>query len=108
MSTFRMPRINNPTGRNTQCYDVHIHDIVLTFSYQTLIAIMSPRVRARLKNSWGPTTGRHFNEAGVANFPIAKDEEFERIVAHELTGIGAEMTRDRFRQTGTPIPRTAA
>ncbi|MGE0716294.1 MAG: hypothetical protein AB7P02_12705 [Alphaproteobacteria bacterium] len=62
----------NGTGRNTPAHVVAIGaGVRLMFSYSTLIAAtVGGDFRWRLPNLWGPTTGRHFNEFGTANWPV--------------------------------------
>ena len=74
--TRTMTTITNPTGRNTQAYIVKLDDgTQLFFSYKTLIAIDDPNrgYQARIRNSWGPTTGRHFRELGCGKFPVVEE-----------------------------------
>lgn len=62
----------NPTGRKTQAHIVTIGENEYFFSYNTCIAfrgMINGEYRAmRVANSWGPTTGRHFNELGCSQF----------------------------------------
>lgn len=68
-----MTRLFNPTGRNTQAHIVDLGDVELFFSYETLIAVRTPTLRQRVRNSWGPTTGRHFNEMGCGGFDVVEE-----------------------------------
>lgn len=68
-----MAYISNPTGRNTQAHIVTLNNgLEMYFSYQTMIAVRDPNKgnTARVANTWGPTTGRHFNELGCSGFPV--------------------------------------
>jgi hypothetical protein len=86
--------LKNPTGRNTKAYVVTIGDMEYFFSYETCIGFRGPAQSktdpavsfacARIPNSWGPTTGRHFRELGIVNFPIVSQEEFEEIIEGSL------------------------
>lgn len=68
---------SNPFGRNTRAAVVTLSNgTELLFSYSTCIAARHGTRRARLANSWGPTTGRHFNEFGAKDWPILGDTEF--------------------------------
>lgn len=53
------------------------------FSYTTCIAISAIEgnqfTQVRIRNSWGPTTGRHFNEMGCKNFREVSGEQFAAI-----------------------------
>lgn len=91
-----VPTIWNYTGRRTESNAVKIDDIILYFSYETLIAIRSHRVVARLANNWGPTTGRHFKDIGIGEDAIVDDEAFARIVSDEITSIVTRKTRARM------------
>ena len=77
-----IPRLENPTGRNTQAHiftDAEGNEYF--FSYQTCIAYRGQHKghyqRFRRKNDWGPTTGRHFKELGCKDFPEFAGEVFE-------------------------------
>lgn len=61
--------ISNPTGRKTEARVVEIGYLVaLYFSYDTLIGYHVGAERRRISNQWGPTTGRHFRELGIAEW----------------------------------------
>ena len=84
--------ITNPTGRNTKAYVVTIGGNQYFFSYETCIAFAGNAkhsdehgggveyIQVRLKNHWGPTTGRHFNELGCKDFPEVDNALFAKIV----------------------------
>jgi hypothetical protein len=89
--------LKNPTGRKTNAHVVTIGDREYFFSYETCIGYrgwttrrISPETlqttftKARISNSWGPTTGRHFNELGCGDFPIVSQKEFEEIIEGSL------------------------
>jgi hypothetical protein len=64
-------RQSNPTHRNTPARLVEIGSCDLFFSYETLIGYAVPGIgRRRLPNLWGPTTGRHFKELGLAEAEV--------------------------------------
>lgn len=68
---------SNPFDRNTRATVVTLSNgAELLFSYSTCIAARRGTRRARLANSWGPTTGRHFNEFGAADWPILDEAAF--------------------------------
>lgn len=80
-----MIRLTNPTGRKTPAHIVTIGQKEYFFSYQTCIAFRGPDqngniVGLRIANSWGPTTGRHFNELGCKDFHVLSDEAFTEIL----------------------------
>ena len=66
----------NPTNRNTKAYVVDIGNTSLYFSYETLIAYQTQDESKRIKNYWGPTTGRHFNELGCSGFDEIDGDHF--------------------------------
>ena len=71
------PRISNPTGRSTPAHVVTLDDGThLYFSYETCIAQRyfkdGDAVYERVANVWGPTTGRHFNEMGLRDWPVVE------------------------------------
>ena len=73
------------TQRNTKAHVVTVGPHELFFSYQTCIAYrcMPPIgecYTVRIANHWGPTTGRHFREMGVADFKVLSDEEFNATI----------------------------
>lgn len=74
------------TNRNTKACMLSVTGIGdFYFSYETCIAfcglIDDKPATCRVRNRWGPTTGRHFNDLGCANFVEVEDEEFERRIA---------------------------
>lgn len=67
--------------RNTKAYILYLNKGVFFFSYETCIAAqLSTGKELRRANTWGPTTGRHFNELGCKDFPIVSDELFYAVV----------------------------
>ena len=77
-------RLYNPTGRKTQAHIVVIKDVKYYFSYETCIAAQGEfkgyARRIRVANSWGPTTGKHFNELGCKDFEVLEDNIFNKII----------------------------
>jgi hypothetical protein len=67
------------SDRNTKCYIVTIGDVEAFISYDTVIAIRSPKGHGRLRNDWGPTTGRHINEMGLRDWPLVEPAELARL-----------------------------
>ena len=72
------------TGRNTPCYWVTVAGAEILFSYQTPIAVRGPRGSARLHNRWGPTTGRHMNDAGVRDWPEIEHEAMDKMISDSI------------------------
>jgi len=50
----------------------------------------------RVKNEWGPTTGRHINQLGIEDFPIAYPYEMEEAVYNKLQEIGIKTINKRM------------
>ena len=69
---------------NNKAHWVTIGGISVLFSYETAIALRANELSCRLDNSWGPTTGKHFNQCGAGCLPIVSDEEFDRRVKQAL------------------------
>lgn len=70
-------RLYKATNRNTQCYWVDVGNTSILFSYQTAIAVQTPRGKYRIENSWGPTTGRHFSDSNADSWPVISIVELE-------------------------------
>lgn len=62
----------------------------LFFSYRTLIGAevfeddRKARWRYRVRNSWGPTTGRHFREHGIDAWPVYEGDDFAAEVLRRI------------------------
>ena len=78
-------RLWNPTNRNTEARIVEIAHHRFYFSYQTCIAYQGPEGRARIENRWSTTTGKHFNEMGLKEWPIVPDADLEAMIDRALT-----------------------
>jgi len=68
--------------RNTQAHTVTIGPVSLYFSYETLIGASNGTHTVRVANSWGPTTGRHFNDLGIKDALIV--ESLDEFVTYAL------------------------
>lgn len=83
-----MAQISLSTDCNGKAHIVTIGDKELFFSYQTLIAfrgmVAGQFTKVRLSNTWGTTTGRHFNELGAKNFDVVTLAEFNKIVGEAM------------------------
>jgi len=88
-------RLSNPTGRKTEAHVAEVGGNNYYFSYETCIAFSGnvflqdkvpnvQHVQVRLKNHWGPTTGRHFNDLYCGEFDIVDDEEFLSLVGNAV------------------------
>lgn len=77
--------LTNPTGRNTECRALHLGGVTLFFSYSTLIGYETVSGgHARIVNEWGPTSGRHFNECGLADAPIVTPQDLASAVRNAI------------------------
>jgi len=76
--------LTNPTGRKTEARICTIGGSEFYFSYETCIGFRgqsgNTQHQVRIVNSWGPTTGRHFNELGCRDFQTVTQEEFDTIL----------------------------
>lgn len=73
----------NPTGRKTRASVIDTCDhqgrpLRLFLSYDTVIAVRGHNdvgglACVRRSNDWGPTTGRHFSDFGVKDWPVVAD-----------------------------------
>lgn len=78
-------RIDNPTRRRTECRLVSIGRVKLYFSYETLIGVDNGcGSRKRVTNTWGSTTGRHFNECGLQDAEVISADELSQFVRASL------------------------
>ncbi len=81
-----MATLTNPTGRKTEARIATIRGDDYFFSYSTCIAFRGidhrdgEYIRVRVRNQWGPTTGKHFRELGCADFPECSPAELTEIV----------------------------
>jgi hypothetical protein len=82
-------QITNPTGRKTEARVVTIGSNEYFFSYETCIAFRGVsggrEYSIRLPNSWGPTTGKHFNEMGCKNFEVIEQTSFFNAIVDRTT-----------------------
>lgn len=83
-----MARISLSTDCDGKAHIVTIGDNELFFSYQTLIAFRGNTAagyrKVRLSNTWGATTGRHFNQLGARDFEVVQLSEFNAIVGEAM------------------------
>lgn len=74
-------RISHPTDRPNYSV-VTVGDLVLTFSYETVIAFYHPSTGwAVSENRWGPTTGKHLNYCPGRKSDRLPRAEFENRLA---------------------------
>ncbi len=85
MATTRVvtvPKLLKGCDRETRAHRLDIGASSFYFSYETLIAYEGPSGRFRIRNSWGPTTGRHFNDMGCGGFCVMGDEAFSSFISN--------------------------
>jgi hypothetical protein len=67
-----------------KAFIIFIGNAALYFSYTQLIGIATQEHRVRVKNSWGPTTGKHFNQFNIGQYEIVTHDELHKIVNKQL------------------------
>lgn len=82
--------------RNTKRYEARIGRLVLHFSYGTCVGVVYHPlgILARVKNHWGPTTGRHMNEAGMRAWPEVSLEELDGLIQQALAHQGLALFKE--------------
>jgi len=92
-------KFNKGSDRKTEAYIVNIFGVTAYISYQTVIAFHAQFIGShRLKNTWGPTTGKHFTEMNCDTFNILEPDEFEKqfdeaLIANVIKNMGQEVLR---------------
>lgn len=75
-----IPTLAHPTGRPNYTI-VGVGSLTICFSYLTPIAFHVPEHGfVRRPNTWGPTTGRHFNEFSDHYGQTLESEQFEQLL----------------------------
>lgn len=64
--------------RQTESYWVTVFGVDILISYRTPVAFSGHYDRLRIKNHWGPTTGRHIREADADGWETVGEPEFTR------------------------------
>lgn len=85
------------TNRNTPAKWLTVFRVTMLVSYNTVVAAEFKGRHIRRDNTWGPTTGRHMNEAGVKGYDVLSDEEFHEALRSMLIesmaeNVGEELT----------------
>jgi hypothetical protein len=74
------------------CRAVQLGDLILYFSYDTVIAFESPKTFLVVsKNYWSKTTGKHLNWISPNKKIRVASEEFERALKETLREHGLEI-----------------
>jgi len=79
-------RLANETGRKTERRTLWIRNRAIVFSYETMVAVFDGTNWFKCDNQWGPTTGRHINEA------VPRDAE--TVSRDRLEDIGYQAVQD--------------
>lgn len=81
---------NDNYGAHSLCVDMG--NIILYYSYKTIVAFSFQGRTMVRKNDWGPTTGKHLNKidggSKEARENRVKGEEFEEKLAQSLKTLG--------------------
>lgn len=92
--------LSNWCNRNTPTCEISIGNFTFLFSYETAVAytglVEDKRVRGRLVNVWGKTTGRHINDWGAKNYPEITKKEMEDVMNQAITSKSVSLVREKF------------
>lgn len=67
------------SSRRTEAYYIRLGEVEAFVSYNTVVAVRTPKGCGRRPNEWGVTTGRHMREMGVYDWPIMNEEELAEL-----------------------------
>jgi len=68
--------VSRASTRATPLNWIQVFGVKVLISYETPVAFEDRYEHHRRHNDWGPTTGRHFREAGATNWPQCDADEF--------------------------------
>ena len=68
--------VSRASTRATPLNWIQVFGVSVLISYETPVAFNDGREHHRRHNVWGPTTSRHFKEAGATNWPECDEDEF--------------------------------
>lgn len=81
-----------------KCYSISsIANMSMFFSYETLIAVCINGKTIRVTNTWGPTTGRHFNLMGLKDAQKVNQNKMYEEIQKQLTKYGIELMNKRIK-----------
>lgn len=84
---------------NNKATEINIDGLTLYFSYETLIGIRVPMEGTyRVSNSWGPTTGRHFNELCLKDATCVEPEELDKKVSEYFSTVFIKNTLELLHE----------
>jgi len=75
-------------GHTPNYASVYIGNLVLHFSYRTVIAFDGPDDGAVSENVWGPTTGKHLNRIQPGKSQRVSRDEFTARLDAQLAKLG--------------------
>lgn len=81
---------------NNKAHELRILGVCIMFSYETPIAAVYMGDYMRVANSWGPTTGKHFNQLGCKNFPEVSEAELHNFIHASLTKASLRLIQDKM------------
>lgn len=102
-----MIRFSKATNRNTKCYWIHVNDLTVLISYETVVAASYNGQHVRLDNRWGPTTGRHFRDTNTYDNRVVTEGELDEFVSSALTRNALDRLSTRLVGKPMTIPESA-
>lgn len=92
-----VPKIVWP-NRNTKCMEVQIGPhCYLMYSYNTLVGAMLNGKGRRIKNTWGPTTGKHIkSDLHIDHYEVVDAKVLAEFVNEHLSLYFQDQLRERF------------
>lgn len=95
--------LRKATNRNTQAYILNLGNFRFYISYETIIGCATYDERVRLRNSWGPTTGRHINDMGIHDFKEVDDHYLSELVKRAIVETAGEIMEDKLHGVRHPL-----
>lgn len=80
-----------------KCYQITIPGMLLHFSFETCIGVTTHNERIRLKNIWGPTTGKHINKLDIKDYDIVSEEELNKAILKSIAHTGSQILDKRLQ-----------
>jgi hypothetical protein len=87
------------SNRRTESYELRIGHYDFLISYETIVAVRCMEGHYKLKNIWGPTTGRHINEYGGRDWPVISHEEMHGFVNRAIVETAGDLVQERIGGT---------
>jgi len=94
-------KVGKASPRNTPCFYASFLGVNVVYSYETPIGVCgydseNRWVHVRRDNDWGPTTGRHINEAIGKEVKAVGKEEFNDTLNQLLLAAVANYVKGRI------------